>query len=412
MFDRIIELVPESWEGFIEFLITPIAWIPNVQGTLIDFFYFSSSGWTTTGKLVFFFFPVLLFIAGIWTTHLSIYTLPFRSQRVKFLSSLLVGWWDAARMVWLYWVGLFRLMGVAIGWVLMLTRLALMFIAEAIKQMLVAPFRMTGKMTRDYFQPGVPWIAFSLLIFWCFLEAVIFTYILFPMVGEILADLTGMEPSRFMGTVLFIFLLMLIMGSFACLNVLFEAVGKKDVKLIIQMVVVELFVMFFEVMFLYRELVDAIVPWIAQQTGERFQVGIVFILSVATFGWIGIRGMTWFLFGQYGTPPLLAFISRRPMVHGDDAPEMVEEPVKQPVWWKGPMEDFKQEIGWLHEKGQEFMEYLALPALHVIAAGFNFVMILLTARPVFSLPFKGLKEIMETREVLTTIQLQPKKVSS
>ena len=42
--------------------------------------------------------------------------------------------------------------------------------------------------------------------------------------------------------------------------------------------------MFFEVMFLYRELVDAIVPWIAQQTGERFQVGIVFVLSVAAFG--------------------------------------------------------------------------------------------------------------------------------
>jgi hypothetical protein len=314
-------------------------------------------------------------------------------------------------MVWLYWVGLFRLFGVAIGWVLMLTRLSLMLIAEAIKQMLVAPFRMTGKMTRDYFQPGVPWIAFSLLIFWCFLEAVIFTYILFPTIGEILADLTGMEPSRFMGTILFIFLFMLVMGSFACLNVFLEAVKKKEVKLIIQMVVVELFVMFFEVMFLYRELVDAIVPWIAQQTGERFQVGIVFILSVATFGWVGIRGMTWFLFGQYGTPPLLAFISRRPMAHSE-VPEMVQKPVEQPVWWKAPLGDFKREIGWLHEKSEEFLEFVALPALHVIAAGFNFIMILLVARPVFSLPFKGLKEIMETREVLTTIHLQPKKVSS
>jgi len=193
--------------------------------------------------------------------------------------------------------------------------------------------------------------------------------------------------------------------------VLLESVSKKETNLIIQMVVVELFVMFFEVMFLYRELVDAIVPWIAQQTGERFQVGIGFVLSVATFGWVGIRGMTWFLFGQYGTPPLLAFISRRPMAHSD-APEMVEKPIEHPVWWRAPMEDFKREIGWLHSKSEEFLELVALPALHVIAAVFNFFMILLVAKPVFSLPFKGLKEIMETREVLSTLHLQLKKVSS
>jgi len=78
------------------------------------------------------------------------------------------------------------------------------------------------------------------------------------------------------------------------------------------MVAVELFVMFFEVMFLYRELIDALTPWIAQQTGMK--VGLTVTLSLSAFGWIGIRGMTWFLFGQYGTPPMLAFISRKPMV--------------------------------------------------------------------------------------------------
>jgi hypothetical protein len=60
----------------------------------------------------------------------------------------------------------------------------------------------------------------------------------------------------------------------------------------------------------------------------------------------------------------------------------------------------------------KFLEYLALPVLHVIAAAFNFTMVLLTAKPVFSLPFKSLKEVMETRETLTTLQLQPKKVIS
>jgi hypothetical protein len=233
-----------------------------------------------------------------------------------------------------------------------------------------------------------------------------------PTVTEILADLIGIEPSPFTGTILFMFLFLLIMGSFACLQIFLEAVRKREVQSIVQMVVVELFVMFFEVMFLYRELVDAIVPWIAQQTGEQFRVGIVFILSMATFGWIGIRGMTWFLFGQYGTPPLLAFISRRPMVH-PEGQEVVETRMEKPNnWWHRPLEDFKREIGWLHEKSQEFLEYLALPVLHVIAAAFNFTMVLLTAKPVFSLPFKSLKEVMETREILTTLQLQPKKVIS
>src|SRR3989449_3177693 len=90
---------------------------------------------------------------------------------------------------------------------------------------------------------------------------------------------------------------------------------------------------------------STISPWIVQQTGEKFHPGLAFTLGVATFGWIGIRGMTWFLFGQYGTPPLLAVISRQPM----DTPE--GRPVKvasEPAWWREPLADFKKEIGWLH----------------------------------------------------------------
>jgi hypothetical protein len=175
------------------------------------------------------------------------------------------------------------------------------------------------------------------------------------------------------------------------------------------MVLVELFVMFFEVMFLYRELVDAITPWIAQQTSEELRLGIGFTLSVATFGWLGIRGMTWFLFGQFGTPPLLAFISRRPMVVSEAT--AAEAAVEGPAWWRAPVEDFKREIGWLHEKSDELLEYLALPALHVLAAMVNFGLILVAARPIFSLPFKSLKAVMETRELLAAAHMQPKKVN-
>jgi hypothetical protein len=191
---------------------------------------------------------------------------------------------------------------------------------------------------------------------------------------------------------------MLILGSFACLQAFLDTVKRREYKFLVQMLVVELFVMFFEVMFLYRELVDAITPWIAQQTSEQFRLGIGFTLSLAAFGWIGIRGMTWFLFGQFGTPPLLAFISRRPLAQSEEpVPGLpVEESTS---WWRGPINDFKMEIEWLHSKSAELLEFLTLPVLQVLAAGLNFAIILLTSSPVMSLPLKSLKEVMETRDI-------------
>lgn len=404
------EQLPEQWQEIFEALSTPIAWIPAMQQAILDFFLDSSSGWIAAGKFILMIFPALLIVSAVWCTQLSIFTLPFRSGRVKFITMMLLAWWDAARAIWLYWVGLFRVVAVAIGWAFTLARLALRLTTDAFKQILFLPFAMTGKMTKSYFQPGVPWIAFLLLIAWCLLEALIFTYTLFPTVSEVLADLVGAEAPQFTGPVLYMFLFLLIMGSFACLQVLVDCFRKKEYRFLVQMLVVELFVMFFEVMFLYRELVDAITPWIAQQTSEQLRMGIVFTLSLATFGWVGVRGMTWFLFGQFGTPPLLAFISRRPMEH----PEGVEAeplPVETAAWWRAPIEDFKREISWLHEKSHEMLEYLSLPALHVLAAALNFAMILVASHPVFSIPFKNLKVIMEPQAILAQLQLQSKKVS-
>lgn len=411
MFERIVDMVPEQWQGIVEVLLAPLSWIPGMQQWLIGFFLDGSTGWMALAKVLFLLFPVFLWIGAIWCTQLSIYTLPFRSNRLDYLTMMLLAWWDAARAVWLYWVGLFRVFGVALGWLFSLGRLFVHLVVEAMRQMILAPFAMTGKMTRNYFQPGVPWVAFLLLLFWCMLEGIIFTYTLFPTVSEVLTDLVGVEPSPAAGTVLFLFLVMLILGSFACLHVLQEAVRKHEYKFIVQMILVEVFVMFFEVMFLYRELVDAITPWIAQQTGEEFRLGVVFTLSVSTFGWVGIRGMTWFLFGQYGTPPLLAFISRRPLYPSEEI-AAVAEVAERPLWWRAPLEDFKREIGWLHERSREFIEYLALPALHVFAAVLNFAMILVAARQAFQLPFKSLQEVMEKREVLSSMHIQPRNVGS
>ena len=411
MLDQMLDVVPEQWQNFAGFLIAPIEWIPEMQWWFIDFFSESPSRWVAAAKFIFLFFPVLLWIAAMWCTQLSIYTIPFRSGRLKFFSMMLMAWWDAARAVWLYWVGIFRISVVGVGWLFTLARLGFKLVMEIGKQVLILPFTVTGKITKSYSQPGVPWVAFLMLIFWSLLEATIFTFTLFPTVSEVLADLGGVDAPQYTVPVLYLFLLMLILGSFACVQALVDAVRKREFKFIIQMVLVELFVMFFEVMFLYRELVDAITPWIAQQTGEKFKLGIIFTLSMATFGWAGIRGMTWFLFGQFGTPSLLAFISRRPMVlpEGEAAAATLAGPVQNGL--RVPIEEFKREIEWLHDKSDQLVEYLTLPLLHLLAAAMNFALTLVASRPAFTIPFKSLKEVMGTREILAAIDLQPKKVT-
>lgn len=410
MIERIIASLPEAWRDLAELGAAPIVWIPRLQQTLLGFFLDSSSAWVAAAKYVFVLLPVLLGLAAVWCTGLAVYTVPFRSRRIDFISTLLMTWWDAARAAWMYWVGVMRMGAVVIGWLVTLANLAVKLVFEAARQLVLLPLSVTGRMTDRYFRPGVPWIAFVMLIFWCALEATIFTYTLMPTLSQVLADLAGSDQvPRATGILLWLFLFLLIMGSFACVQALVDAVKKREFKFIAQIVLVELFVMFFEVIFLYRELVDAITPWIVQQTGDKFHPGLWFTLGVATFGWVGIRGMTWFLFGQYGTAPLLAFISRQPMTTPEGQPFMAEP---EPAWWHAPLADFKREIGWLHERSDQLLEYLALPVLHLVAAALNFAMVLITARPVFSLPFKSLEEITEARETLAALRLHPRRQSN
>jgi hypothetical protein len=403
---ELIHRIPEPWRQLTDVLIAPLAWIPRMQHTLWDFFFAPGPLWLVTAKYIFLVFPALLAVAAMWCTQLSLYTLPFRSGRVQFIPTMMLTWWDAARAVWLYWVGMFRFVGVALGWAVTFSTFVVKLLLEVVRQVALMPFTMTGRMTQSYFRPGVPWIAFVMLVFWCMLEAAIFSYTLMPTVTELLTDLVGGEQTaRYTAPILYFFLLLLVMGSFACVQSLMDAMKKREWKSIIQMVIVELFVMFFEVMFLYRELIDALTPWISQQTGMK--MGLTFTLALSSFGWIGIRGMTWFLFGQYGTPSLLSFISRQPI--GDEADERLANGKPAPAWWRQPVEELKKEIEWLHAKSEELLDYLVLPVLQIAAAALNFGMVLVASRQVFSLPFKEGKEITQTWDILQTLHMQPRK---
>src|SRR5258705_12691219 len=132
---------------------------------------------------------------------------------------------------------MFAFVGVAVGLSVAFGTFVAKLVLEVIRQVALMPFTMTGRMTQSYFTPGVPWVAFVMLVFWCVLEAAIFSYTLMPTVTELLADLVGGESTaRFTGPILYFFLLLLIMGSFACVESLMDAVKKRGTKSSVQTV--------------------------------------------------------------------------------------------------------------------------------------------------------------------------------
>ncbi len=380
-------IIPDEWSGTIEFLSTPISWIPAWHTAMINFAWYGGSAMEIVLKRTLVMLPMLLIIAAIWSTMVSLYTLPFRSARAGFLTAMLTAWWDAGRTIWFFWAGMVRVGVVLVGWIKGLIRLGFAMLKNAFQ----SPLNFLDWTSRNYFKPGVPWVAFLALIFWCVIEALIFTYTLRPTMTEVLAGITGFEPdTRFLTPLLWVFLFFLIMGSFACIQVLGEAVQKRAVGVIIQMSLVELSVIFFEVMFLYREMIDALTPWIAQQTSGGLQLGLWSVLSLAAFGWVGVRGMTWFLFGRFGTPALLAILARDTVKHAE--PAIAREATIDNL--QGPMTALKAEAAWFQAEARKVFELMSLPVLQLLAAAVNFAVVTITSRPMFSLPFNSLDEVL------------------
>jgi hypothetical protein len=392
MFQSFIDLFPAEWRGTMTVLSAPIRWIPEWQTLML-----TSMAGQNIGAIILvaalLLLPVLLLIVGMWTTMASLYTLPFRSGRGGFVTQMLMAWWDAGRSIWFYWSGMARL-GIALfGWVLGSIKFLLLTLRNMLRAMLQSPMAFLDWTSRRYFKPGVPWVAFMILLLWCGVEATVFTFTLQPTLNEVFGGLTGHEPNpRIMAPLLWVFLSLLIAGSFACVQVLTDAVKNKRVSEIVQMVLVESAVMFFEVIFLYRELIDAVTPWIAQQSGGEVRLGLVATLLLASFGWVGVRGMSWFLFGRYGTPALLAILGRETITQDDDTPP--EKAPVRPDIWRAPVEALKAEVTWFQQEGKRMFELLTLPVLQLLAAAINFATVVVQSRPVFLLPFKTLEDML------------------
>jgi hypothetical protein len=392
VFDTIEQLLPVEWRGAYHALSAPLRWIPEWQMWMLRELWYGSTVAEVVLERTLVLLPATLLIVGMWTTMLSLYTLPFRSGRGGFVTSLLMSWWDAGRMVWMYWSGFVRVGWAIVGWIYSLTRFGLRLFVNTIKGLFNSPLALLDWTSRSYFKPGMPWVAFLVLLLWTGVEATIFTFTLRPTLSEVLAGMTGFEPNpAVMAPLLFIFLFLLVAGSFACIQVMGEAITSRKVGGIVQMAVVESAVMLFEVMFLYRELIDSITPWIAQASGGEVQLGLASVLLLAGFGWMGVRGMTWFLFGRFGTPALIAILSRETIDQGSSA--AVPMPV-QPDYWREPINALKAETAWFKQESREFFELLTLPVLQLLACAVNFAVVVVQSRPVFPLPFRHLDDML------------------
>ncbi len=375
-------------QQLVQWVVAGVAWIVPFQARIFGFVLSDASFWRLAGMAVLLLLPAAVFIAGIWGTMVSLYTIPFRLGRsVILMQSIALAWWDALRMVWFYWAGLVKFLIVMVGWTWGLIKVTVQLVWGTLKGAVTSPFAVLDATSR---RPGVPWPAFFLLVVWSAVEATIFTFTLRPTMSELLADLTGYEVNGFaLIVILWIFLAIIIAGSFACIQVLNDAIKEKQTGNIVFMILVEIAVAMFEVLFLYRELVDAMTPWLAQQ---GIQLGIFGTIGLAFFGWVGVRGMTWFLFGRFGAPALIALLGRQPLVvegmaaHGS-------APVA-PDYWKGPIAALKAEREWFRKESRELFELASLPVLQVVAAGMNFLFVVFTGRGHFSLPFKSIDDVL------------------
>jgi len=364
-----------------------LAWIVEWQARVFGMILGVDSFWGAVGAVLLLFLPAATLVAGVWGTMVSLYTLPFRLGRAgTLLTSLLMSWWDAIRMAWFYWSGLVRFLVVSVGWVWGLLKLVVQLVWGTLKSAVTSPLAMLDATAR---RPGVPWAAFFLLVFWSAIEATIFTFTLRPTMSELLADLTGYEVNPFfLVLILWLFLWVLIAGSFACIQVLNDAVVTRQVGQIVFMILVEISVALFEVLFLYRELVDAMTPWLAQQ---GVQLGIFGTIGLAFFGWVGVRGMTWFLFGRFGAPALIGLLGRQAFAQAHGA---AASPPPDLDYWQGPIKALKAEREWFHKQVREGWELLLLPVLQLIAAGFNFGFVVFVGRPHFALPFRSIEDVL------------------
>jgi hypothetical protein len=153
-----------------------------------------------------------------------------------------------------------------------------------------------------------------------------------------------------------------------------------------------------EVVFLYRELVDSLVPWFAQHASKDFDLGIFGTLAIAGLAWLGVRGMTWFLFAAHGVPVITAIIQGRglkPTEAGERA--QMKDTFAYTV---GFYYHIKTDLKFVQEKGDDLLGAFILPPLQVVSAVINFFTLLVAGHHLFAIPFKSIRDVANSKDLL------------
>jgi hypothetical protein len=379
-------------------------WIESValwQPAVAAFIFAWGAGdpvWLLALKRVFLILPLGAVALAYWTSVLSLPSIVVRAKRRTFVSLLLVTWWDLARAIFAFWGGAFRFLLRLATSLFGFVQMLVVGIWALVQELVVLPLRVVRNVGWNALSPGVPWIAVGMTVFWCVFEAVIFTYVMTPLVIDTLSNLAGTELTETAVRIpLFLFMLFIVLGSYAVLSTWATALRSRDWPSIVKIGVVEAVAMFVEIVFLYREFVDALVPWFAQHTSGNFDLGIIGTLLIAGLTWLGIRSLSWFLFASSGTPTIMAIIQRQGV--GSRESSNGTPPVAT-LFSKDFTARLRQEFQWVGEEGERLLDAFLVPPMQVVAGALNFVTLLVANRHLLELPLQSVRDFKDARTLV------------
>ncbi len=390
--------------GFTKFLLYLLLFPALFQGALIEFTWAASDPVILmAAKRLFLLLPAFAFILGCWITVPALLTAIFRHNRKSYVITLFITWWDLGKAIVSFWGGIIRFFFYLVVALLGLLKTLMLGIWSLIQSIILMPFQMLGKATQKVVGSKVPWIAVFLTLFWVLVETIIFTYVTTPLVLDTMSNITGEQLSVTMVRIpLFTFLFFIVLGSYAVLSTFVDSVKEKDISQILGIGAIEIIVLFVEVVFLYREFVDALVPWFSIYA-ENFQISMLGILAVSAFMWFGIRSLSWFLFAAYGTPTIMSIIQGEGIEIKASTKKKSKKDKGSWDFSRGFMQQLKDDADWVQEKGEELLAAFMLPPLQIIAAGINFLTLLVSGTHLFELPFKKLDDIKPSNVLIETI---------
>ena len=225
-------------------------------------------------KRIFLLLPTLAFLFSCWATVACSLSIIVRSQRREFVSVLFLTWWDIGRAMFFFWGGFFKFIFLLLGWIYGFIRLVAFGVLVMAKDFVLFPLRAFGEVSQTSFRPGIPWPAIVMMVTWTFIEALIFTYVMHPLVVDILDSFADGEFAGgwWLRGILFIVFTFFVLGSYAVIHTLGEAVRKKKIGPAIAYGLIEAIVAGVESVVFYREFVDALIPWFAQYAGKDFEL--------------------------------------------------------------------------------------------------------------------------------------------